>query len=361
MTRWFIFLFCGVLCAAGCSGTGKDIVHGNTGPLTWVLSEDGTLTISGKGEMPDFEYLRDGSIDSITSPWDKYRDDITCVIVGDEVSKIGELAYFKCVNLTSVTIGSSVTAIGNAAFWQCFILTDIFNYCEKPPQTVSETMFKGEPMTGAFGHVFKPNCTLWVTAGSVKAYRTADVWNGFYKVGIINDPSSVAIGGAAGPLTWTVSDENNFTVSGMGDMPDYNAMQYNESPWYDYRNIIHAEIEEGVSRIGNQAFFNYFDLASISIGNSVTSIGSSSFAGCRSLTSIIIPNSVTSIDGAAFAGCAGLTAIINENAVPQKIVASVFSEEYMSACTLFVPESSIGAYRTADVWKKFGTIKTIQR
>ena len=65
----------------------------------------------------------------------------------------------------------------------------------------------------------------------------------------------------------------------------------------------HYTIQEGVTSIGEEAFYCCFGLTSVTIPNSVTSIGGAAFAGCSGLTSVTIPNSVTSIGNYAFNGC----------------------------------------------------------
>ncbi|MFJ1381719.1 leucine-rich repeat protein [Capnocytophaga canimorsus] len=69
-------------------------------------------------------------------------------------------------------------------------------------------------------------------------------------------------------------------------------------------------IPNSVTSIGNSAFYDCRSLTSITLPNSVTAIGNSAFNGCRSLTSITLPNSVTSIGVSAFYGCRSLTSII---------------------------------------------------
>ena len=79
--------------------------------LTWSLDKKGTLTISGKGEMPDYS--------GDTPPWVKYRDDIKAVVIEEGVTHIGAQCFQFCTKLKSVTIPSSVESIGDAAFYRC--------------------------------------------------------------------------------------------------------------------------------------------------------------------------------------------------------------------------------------------------
>ena len=81
--------------------------------LKWHLTDDGVLTITGKGEM--YDYLN-------RIPW---GSSIKRVIIGDSVTTIGNYAFSGCSSLTSVTIPNSVTTIGNYAFSGCSSLTSV--------------------------------------------------------------------------------------------------------------------------------------------------------------------------------------------------------------------------------------------
>ena len=84
--------------------------------VTWILTEDGVLTISGTGKMEDY-LPRDND-----APWGSYklRDNIITVAIEDGVTSIGESAFSFCTSLVSVTIGNSVTSIGDRAFQFCY-------------------------------------------------------------------------------------------------------------------------------------------------------------------------------------------------------------------------------------------------
>lgn len=81
--------------------------------LTWELSCDSVLTISGTGAMVD------------NPSWSPYVSLIKAVIMPEGLTIIGRNAFAECVNLESAQIPESVTAIGPAAFYNCSALTSI--------------------------------------------------------------------------------------------------------------------------------------------------------------------------------------------------------------------------------------------
>ena len=106
--------------------TGIVIVADNSNAVTsgqcgddafWSLSEDGTLIVTGTGDMYNFA--------SGTQPWINLKDQITAVSIGDSVTSVSMNAFSGCENLTSVTIGDSVTTIYDAAFMACYGLSSL--------------------------------------------------------------------------------------------------------------------------------------------------------------------------------------------------------------------------------------------
>lgn len=79
--------------------------------LQWSLS-DGTLTITGSGDMADIPEME-------RAPWHELRDEIYRVILPEGLTSIGNLAFYECERLQSVVIPDSVTRIGNFAFAYC--------------------------------------------------------------------------------------------------------------------------------------------------------------------------------------------------------------------------------------------------
>ena len=109
-------------------------------------------------------------------------------------------------------------------------------------------------------------------------------------------------------LTWTLTADGTLTISGTGAMKDYNAAE-NLSPAYMNSDVKKVVIEDGVTSIGELAFYKCISLTNITIPDSVTCIEYAAFHGCSSLSSITIPNSVTSIGIYAFVVCSSLTSI----------------------------------------------------
>ena len=83
--------------------------------LTWTLDEDGSLTISGEGEMDDYFIYE--------AAW--FYEIVEKIIIRQGVTSIGDSAFIGCSSLTSVTIPESVTSIGSDAFGGCNSLTSV--------------------------------------------------------------------------------------------------------------------------------------------------------------------------------------------------------------------------------------------
>ena len=167
---------------------------GTAGDITWKI-EDSTLTISGKGAIPDYNAGMYSPIEF--APWYKYRSSIYRGVLEIGVTRIGHCAFYACYNLTSIIIPNSITSIGGWTFSYCTSLTSIsipnsvttirewaFYYCES---LTLITNFNPVPVainSDVFGGVNKSACTLEVPINSVSAYKEAPVWKEFNIVGV---------------------------------------------------------------------------------------------------------------------------------------------------------------------------------
>lgn len=93
------------------------IASGTCGKGTsWVLSDDYTLTIQGRGETLDYQYYDYSYTDA---PWDQYMDQIKKVVVTGSVTRIGSCAFFHADNLETLELNDSLQEIGFDAFMEC--------------------------------------------------------------------------------------------------------------------------------------------------------------------------------------------------------------------------------------------------
>ena len=122
-------------------------------------------------------------------------------------------------------------------------------------------------------------------------------------------------------------------------------------------DLMNVSIPFSVITIESQAFQYCSKLTSINIPNSVMDIGSSAFYGCSKLSSVFIGNSVTSIGQTAFRGCPLSYIVCMAETPPSADSSSSYSTFYSyNNVTLYVPATSIEAYKTANVWKNFKII-----
>lgn len=109
-------------CVAGSvvvSANSNVVAEGTCGQgVTWVLTEDGTLTVSGNGAMDDYP-------GSDFRPWVNFDGQIYSVVINDGVTRVGAKAFSNVWNLTSIKIGNNVTEIGNSAFMNCQEVTTL--------------------------------------------------------------------------------------------------------------------------------------------------------------------------------------------------------------------------------------------
>lgn len=122
--------------------------------------------------------------------------------------------------------------------------------------------------------------------------------------------------------TWAV-ENGILTVTGSGAMFDYSRTA--PAPWAEL-DITSAVIGEGITRVGDYAFYGCGNLGSIDLPDSLTATGMYAFGKCTALTSAVIPGSVRTLGPFAFAGCDRLTSVELRDGM------TVISQNAFAAC-----------------------------
>ena len=250
---------------------------GKDGNITWRLTKDGTLYISGQGDMPDYGW------DKIP-PWRDFS--INKVVVQKGITGIGSFAFGDCSSLSSIEIPEGVTSIGYSAFEYCSSLSSI-----KIPEGVTSIGFH------AFG-----DCS---SLSSIKIPKGVTSIEGSAFEGC-SSLSSIEIPKGVTSIESGVF-ENCSSLSSIEIPKGVTSIEYDA--FRDCSSLSSIKMPEGVTSIGSGAFENCSSLSSIKIPEGVTSIENGAFSGCSSLSSIKIPEGVTSIGNSAFSGCSSLSSI----------------------------------------------------
>ena len=293
--------------------------------LIWVLTENGTLTISGSGKMQGYS-------DSSVAPWYTKRTKILSVVVEDGVTSVGSCAFYACLKLASVTLPEGIKSIGYSSFQDCTKLAEVdipnsvtsigyqtfYNCSSLTSVTIPESV------TSIGNHAFSGCSSL--TSVTIPEGVTSIGWSAFYgciSLTSVTIPEGVTSINAAtfygcSSLTSVTIPEgvtsiDSYAFQGCSSLtsvtiPD-SVTSIGSFAFDGCSSLTSVTIPEGLTSIGDGAFSNCSSLTSVTIPDSVTSIGFQTFYGCNSLTSVTIPDSVTSIGSSAFYGCSSLTSV----------------------------------------------------
>ena len=285
----------------GCSGLVRIVVdeqNENYSSLDGVLfnKEKTEIICCPGGKTGQYQILN--GVTSIGDYAFKGCSGLTSIEIPSGVTSIGYSAFSDCSGLTSIEIPSGVTSIGEWAFAGCSGLTSI----EMPSgvTSIGEWAFAG---CSGLTSIEMPSGVTSIgdcTFSDCGSLTSIEIPSGVTSIG------DGAFSDCSG-LTSIVVDEQNENYSSL------DGVLFNK----EKTEIIccpggktgQYQILNGVTSIGDFAFFDCYGLTSIEIPSGVTSIGDYAFSWCDGLTSIKLPSGVTSIGDYAFEGCYGLTSI----------------------------------------------------
>lgn len=294
---FLVFASCGELFGDSTDpdGDGSNGKSDSDTSLKWeFVEEDGTLTISGKGGIPEEN-----------APWAEHLGQIVNVVIEDGIEDIAAGAFSpyhgnNYAALKTIEIASSVKGIGRMAFQGC---------------THLETVTLGRGLLHIGDNVFD-ECTALASIAIPNTVTT--IGSGvFLKCAALE---SIAI-------------PNSVTEMGPGVFWDCTALES-------------VSLPNNMEYVHRGTFYGCTSLERVTIPNSVTTILQHAFEGCTGLISATIGSGVAIIEGDAFKDCAALADVTIMATTPPEVFSNNFI--YNENDTLRVPRGCLAAYSSFE-------------
>ena len=261
-----------------------------------------TLTITGSGAMPDFDFPN-GNL----APWWNYealgmnalseidfdiKGNLKRVIIGDGVTNVGDYALFFLPAATQVTLPDSVTSIGRYGIAMCSKLTGL-------------SIPKGVTGIGDFGLAGNGLTAVTLPDGLQSLGRGA--FDSCASLTNTTLPAAITAvpGKCFADCTKLLNVKYAGTVTAIGDLA-----------FESCKALTAAPIPETVTEIGASAFTGCTALTDVTIPAGVSTIPEDCFRGCTALADIDLPGTVTHVGHNAFTGCTALKDVRCYGAAP---------------------------------------------
>ncbi len=313
-----------------------------------VEAESKICVVTGIGELAFDECT---ALKSVTVPETVNRigvgafygcSSLASIVIPEGVTNIESHLFYGCRSLASVQLPSTVKSIASYAFCNCVSLfslelpenlATIDDYAFYNDQNLTTLTCRAttvpECKPDAFFTLNNAWCVLYVPSEVVGKYRSADVWNTFFKTNAIGDTAeypAVFVDGVEyilNPNTLTaMADWGSFTAESLtvqakveSDGTSYTVTDISSRAFNGRSALKSLTVADGVVRTGTLFCMNCSALASVEIPESVTEMGSGAFYYCSSLETAKLPSGMTKILSNMFYGCSQLASI----AIPEGV------------------------------------------
>jgi len=320
--------------------------------ITWMLSDDGTLTLNGSGDMYDYSANK-----SNRPPWYTYCEDIYNVIISDGITSVGDAAFDSCFNLQKLHLGKDIASLGWRSFGNCISLenitfpssisyidemtflgctgltnvyiSDLYSWCNinfgaghANPLSYAKNLYVNGTIAREItipSDIKKINNYIFYGLGCLEKVIIPD---GVISIGmepfgncenlkevlVGKDISDIEIYSFPNDVCLKIDERNTSFLFEDGVL--FNKEKTKLIQYFDDGSRNEYYIPDGVSSIGKFAFQNCTDLSKIIINNNITSIGQAAFSYCMSLTDVVIGENVRFLSNQSFYNCQNLKEII---------------------------------------------------
>ena len=282
-----------ILSSFGTAATSGDFGVNNC--LHWEVStgvlSGKTLTISGTGAMPDFDFPK-GNL----APWWNYEalgmltsfgnfkleGELKKVVIKDGVTNVSNYALFFLPAATQITLPESVTSIGRYGIALCAKLKGI-------------SLPKAVTAIGDFG-----------LAGN--SFTAVSLPDGLQTLGRGAFDACASLSGMTLPAAITAVPDKCFNDCTKLLTVDYKGevTAIGERAFEGCKSLTKAPIPAAVTTLGNSAFNGCIALTDVTLPGGVTAVPDACFQDCTALADMKLPGTVTSVGHNAFTGCTAL-------------------------------------------------------
>lgn len=300
--------------AASVSASAEVIAEGElTEKVRWTFDSDGTLTISGEGDMPAADYDA-ACFYGITA---LEKSSIKAVVIEDGVTSVGTCAFRNCGQMRQADVADSVVSIGDLAFASCEFLTK-FTVPSGVTEIDTRTFYGCTSLT----QVSIPDGVFNIEdAAFGRCHNLTD----------IKLPENLRILGAGVfyqcySLTDITIPEKVYYMESQQFLECYHlkSIELSDSIKYIYpetfaecRELESITLPYLVDGIGDAAFRNCLSLTEVTLSDKIIDIKQNAFSGCVKLREISLPDTAENIGETAFKDCAALTEIT----IPRNVAA----------------------------------------
>lgn len=309
MSKRILFPALLLLCLLCTFARADGVISGEVNGLKWTIDQSGTLSITGRGEIPDFD-------PSKPAPWSSDPSVILRIEVGEGVTRVGNEAFYNCSAVKSVQLPQSLTSIGNMAFFRLFELESI-----DLPDGVTEIGYDAFSYSKKLQSLRIPKGTVSIGKSITRACESLSVLEVSPENTVFHAEDNCLMQGTsiiAGCNTSVIPQSATRVASNaLGEFPGLTQITIPaglteiEPPFlmdcYNLRSIT-VDPQNLVFRVENNCLVDATGLLAVAndtvlVPEEITTITQGAFSNYRQTTTLMLPESVTTIKSNAFSSC----------------------------------------------------------